>query len=263
MTPDDLLAPVREAASRHLVVLANGKAPATRRLLARIGLAPALPTQVASGHSFVAELGGASTSATLSIVNRHDPALRFVTCRIDGDGALPILMDRNVIDEVEDDVWRAPSDAVGDALARNLRLLKHAPWHSSDDPEGPAPTEILCDRPKELGVGFTLMKDILAASGRTGDDQFLSLTLPTGTRPLRIDHHGFESGDLETMTRMVSRFLPPSLQVWSSGATGAKRVSRVHARASAAGCSPMESLRAADRLVSILGETRMRNILLR
>lgn len=260
----DALIPVREMASRAIVALGNGRPGRSERIASLLGMGRGI-VQAVAGGTFVSQEGTCALSARLDMVNPTDaPPKRFPTCTVEvEDHPLRLRIDRDVIDGDASVLWPRDAGSIGDALARNMRLLKHAPWQLTDDPEGDAPSEIVCDDGSSLTNAFRLMKDVLAASGITADGASLKVVLPTGSRPAVIEPIGFETDGIPALVRTVSPLLAPSLQIWSPASGGSIRVSRVHARATSEGVSPMESLRATDRLIALLGAGRMHGVILR
>jgi hypothetical protein len=255
---EETIAPVREMADVCLRALRNGRRGRAERLIERLRPDRAL-RQVTAGHVFASAGPEGSVSAVLSMVNPSEPPPRsFATCLLEARGhGTRLRIDRDVLDADPSDDWSEDAETAGDAIARNVRLLKHAAWHSTDRSDPDEPTEIVSDQTNELALGVGLLNDVLAASGLTQEGRTLRLVLPTGTMPLIVEPMGFEHRGLATMMDAVRGFMRPSLQIWPAARGGTIRVSRVHARASAEGASPMESMRAADRLLSILGPDRM------
>lgn len=264
MTGADTLIPIREAASRAIVALGNGRPGRSDRIASLLGSGRGIVQAVAAG-TFVSQARTCGLSATLSMVNPNSaPPRRFATCLVElDDHPLRMRIDRDVIDGGESTVWGRDAAGIGDALARNMRILKHAPWQLTDDPDGDDPSEIVCDDGSSLTNAFRLMKDVLAASGVTKEGASLKVVLPTGSMPVVIEPSGFETDGIPMLVRTITPLLSPSLQIWRPGSAGSVRVSRVHARASSEGVSPMESLRATDRLIALLGSGRMHGVILR
>lgn len=264
MSGADVLLPVREMASGAIEALGNGRPTGPERVGALFGAGRGI-VQATANSVFASRSRTKALSAVLSMINPGDtPPNRFASCLIElEDHGIRLRMDRDVIDAEPGDRWSHDATFVGDALARNLRLVKHAPWQLTDDPDGDDPSEIICDDGSSLTNAFRLMKDVLAASGITQPGASLKVVLPTATMPALIEPIGFATDGITALARTVTPLLSPSLQIWRRASGGTIRVSRVHTRASAEDASPMESLRATDRLIALLGADRMHGVILR
>ena len=263
MTTEAILRPARRVATQAIAALQNGRPTSLQRHASALRMRPPLPTQLVSGSTFIAESKSDSVSATLRTINASEqPPERFVACTIQTPGLGPKLrIARSVLDGRDDVSWNLGAEAVGDMLARNLRVVKHSPIIFTVG-EGDEEAAILSDRIVKSSTAFQLIEDILSASGLTKSGQGIKMVLPTGTRPIEIETLGFCHPRITELVAQIGTLLHPSLHLWSPAKSDTVQITRVHAHINAEGVSPMGSLRSTEKLISILGLTKFAAYLL-